>query len=131
MSVTRTMSKLLLSAAVVLPLVVVGATATRASASPAPITVAYITDLTGQGASQNGTSASGFQARIALQNAEGGVNGHKLVAPGDRRPDGSLGDLDRGAERHLQGLRDRLPESAVLPGGQVPPATRSPGDRDL
>ncbi len=79
MSVTRTMSKLLLSAAVVLPLVVVGATATRASASPAPITVAYITDLTGQGASQNGTSASGFQARIALQNAEGGVNGHQLV----------------------------------------------------
>ncbi len=79
MSVSRTMCKLLLSTAVVMPLVLVGATATQASASEAPITIAYITDLTGQGASQNGTSAAGFDARIALQNAEGGVNGHKLV----------------------------------------------------
>ena len=49
----------------------------RASASP--ITIAYITDLTGEGASENGDSPAGFDARIAMQNAEGGVNGHKLV----------------------------------------------------
>ena len=53
--------------------------ATTAAASPAPITIAYITDLTGPGASENGTSPAGFDARIALQNAEGGVHGHKLV----------------------------------------------------
>jgi branched-chain amino acid transport system substrate-binding protein len=68
-----------------LPLLVLGATvtavttATAASASPAPLTIAYITDLTGEGASENGTSPAGFKARIALQNADGGVNGHKLV----------------------------------------------------
>ena len=44
-----------------------------------PITIAYITDLTGEGGSENSTSPAGFDARIAMQNAEGGVNGHKLV----------------------------------------------------
>ena len=48
-------------------------------ASDSPITIAYITDLTGEGASENGNSPAGFDARIALQNAEGGVHGHKLV----------------------------------------------------
>ena len=51
--------------------------AVRASASP--ITIAYVTDLTGEGASENCTSPAGFDARIAMQNAEGGVHGHKLV----------------------------------------------------
>ena len=56
------------------------ATATApAAASPAPITIAYITDLTGEGGSENAASPAGFNARIELQNAEGGVNGHKLV----------------------------------------------------
>ena len=56
------------------------ATATApAAASSAPITIAYITDVTGEGASENASSPAGFNARIALQNAEGGVNGHKLV----------------------------------------------------
>jgi branched-chain amino acid transport system substrate-binding protein len=62
-----------------LPLLLIGTTAVTAGASPAPITIAYITDLTGEGASENGTSAAGFQARLDEQNAEGGVNGHKLV----------------------------------------------------
>ncbi|MGD0311310.1 MAG: ABC transporter substrate-binding protein [Acidimicrobiales bacterium] len=65
-----------------LPLVVLGATlstATGASASPAPITIAYISSLTGTAASQDGSSPAGFEARIALQNAFGGVNGHMLV----------------------------------------------------
>jgi branched-chain amino acid transport system substrate-binding protein len=62
-----------------LPLLLIGTTAVTASASPAPITIAYITDLTGEGASENATSPAGFEARLDLQNAEGGVNGHKLV----------------------------------------------------
>jgi ABC-type branched-subunit amino acid transport system substrate-binding protein len=61
-----------------LPLALV-ATSTPASAAPAPITIAYISSLTGPGGSQDGNSPSGFQARIALQNAQGGVHGHKLV----------------------------------------------------
>ena len=79
MRVHRTMSTALLAAVAILPAVMVGATATTAAASPAPITIAYITDLTGEGASENATSPAGFEARIDLQNAEGGVNGHKLV----------------------------------------------------
>ncbi len=74
-----TMGKALLASVVVLPIVMIGASATTAAASPAPITIAYVTDLTGQGGSENGTSPAGFDARIALQNAEGGVHGHKLV----------------------------------------------------
>jgi ABC-type branched-subunit amino acid transport system substrate-binding protein len=64
-----------------LPLALVATTTTPspAGASPAPITIAYVTDLTGPGGSQNSTSPAGFNARIAMQNAEGGVNGHKLV----------------------------------------------------
>lgn len=50
-----------------------------ASASRAPITLAYITSETGEASSLYAGSQAGFLARIALQNAEGGVNGHKLV----------------------------------------------------
>ena len=52
---------------------------TLAEASPAPLTIAYITDVTGQAGSENGTSPAAFKARLDLQNAEGGVNGHKVV----------------------------------------------------
>ena len=53
--------------------------ATPAAASPAPITIAYVTSVTGPGGPEDGTSPAGFEARLALQNAEGGVHGHKLV----------------------------------------------------
>ena len=75
----RTMMPVALSMLAGLPLLLIGTAAVTAGASPAPITIAYITDLTGEGASENGTSAAGFQARLDEQNAEGGVNGHKLV----------------------------------------------------
>ena len=52
---------------------------TPAEASSAPLTIAYISDVTGQAGSENGTSPAAFKARLELQNAEGGVNGHKLV----------------------------------------------------
>ncbi len=61
------------------PLSLLATDTAPAAASPAPITIAYVTDLTGEGGSENASSPAGFNARIALQNAEGGVNGHKLV----------------------------------------------------
>ena len=44
-----------------------------------PSPIAYITDLTGEGGSENSSSPAGFEARLDLQNAQGGVDGHKLV----------------------------------------------------
>jgi ABC-type branched-subunit amino acid transport system substrate-binding protein len=75
----RSMGTAVLAVVAALPLLVIAATATSASASPAPITIAYISSLTGTAASQDGSSPAGFEARIALQNAFGGVNGHMLV----------------------------------------------------
>ena len=69
----------LLAVVASLPFVSGAALTTPAGASPAPLTIAYITDVTGQAAAENGTSPAAFEARIDLQNAEGGVNGHKLV----------------------------------------------------
>jgi branched-chain amino acid transport system substrate-binding protein len=62
-----------------LPLALVASSPTPAAASPAPITIAYITSLTGPGAPEDASSPAGFEARLDLQNAEGGVDGHKLV----------------------------------------------------
>ncbi|MHB1583176.1 MAG: ABC transporter substrate-binding protein [Acidimicrobiales bacterium] len=75
------LAKLSLASATLLGVLglVSGATASSASAAPAPIKIAYISSLTGPGASEDGPSPAGFDARIALQNAEGGVHGHKLV----------------------------------------------------
>ena len=93
---SRTKTGVLLAAALALPLLAAGcssgssSTATTGSTSPptttgshaatgSPITIAYVTDVTGEAASQNGSSPAGFTARIDLQNAEGGIDGHKLV----------------------------------------------------
>jgi branched-chain amino acid transport system substrate-binding protein len=50
-----------------------------ASTARGPITIALITSLTGPAATEFSTDPSGFLARIDMQNAHGGVNGHKLV----------------------------------------------------
>lgn len=50
-----------------------------AATSGAPITLAMISSLTGPGSAEFSQAAAGFNARLAMQNAEGGVNGHKLV----------------------------------------------------
>ncbi len=94
---SRTMTGVLLAAALALPLVAAGcssggsSTATTSSsattsgssgtkaATGSPITIAYISSLSGEGASQDGSSPAGFTARLDLQNAEGGIDGHKLV----------------------------------------------------
>jgi ABC-type branched-subunit amino acid transport system substrate-binding protein len=49
-----------------------------AATSEAPYTIVMITSLTGEGGSEFANTPPGFNARIAMQNAEGGVNGHKL-----------------------------------------------------
>jgi branched-chain amino acid transport system substrate-binding protein len=80
MAHTRRRLALALTAAMAgLPLTLVATSTTPAAASPAPITIAYITDLTGEGGAENANSPSGFEARLDLQNAQGGVHGHKLV----------------------------------------------------
>ncbi|HUZ09204.1 MAG TPA: ABC transporter substrate-binding protein, partial [Acidimicrobiales bacterium] len=47
-------------------------------AAASTITIGYVTDLTGVASSTFADGAGGAQARIDLQNAQGGVNGHKL-----------------------------------------------------
>jgi branched-chain amino acid transport system substrate-binding protein len=49
-----------------------------AANSGAPITIAMVTSLTGPGSSEFSQAPAGFNARIALQNAEGGVHGHQI-----------------------------------------------------
>ncbi|MGA2837336.1 MAG: ABC transporter substrate-binding protein [Acidimicrobiales bacterium] len=48
------------------------------AAAGSPYRIAMITSLTGPGASEFSQAAAGFDARIALQNADGGVDGHKI-----------------------------------------------------
>ena len=57
MCLRRAVRVSLLVAIASLPFVVFGAAAATATASPAPITIAYITDLTGEGAAENSASA--------------------------------------------------------------------------
>ena len=52
--------------------------AAGAASSGAPLTIVMITSLTGPGSSEFANTPPGFNARIALQNAQGGVNGHKI-----------------------------------------------------
>jgi branched-chain amino acid transport system substrate-binding protein len=59
-------------------LVSVAGGAASAGASGSPITIAMVTSLTGPGSSEFNAAPAGFNARVALQNAEGGVNGHKI-----------------------------------------------------
>ncbi len=53
--------------------------AASAASSKSPITVALITSKTGPAAAVYGDASQGFLARVALQNAQGGENGHKIV----------------------------------------------------
>ena len=54
------------------------ATTGSAGASAAPYTVGLITSATGPAGPTYMNIAAGVKARIALQNAEGGVNGHRI-----------------------------------------------------
>jgi branched-chain amino acid transport system substrate-binding protein len=50
-----------------------------ASAAKSPLTIALIVSETGQAASQFADGPIGFRARVAQQNAQGGIDGHKIV----------------------------------------------------
>ncbi len=50
----------------------------NASATESPIVIGMIADLTGNSASTFADGPAAAQARIDLQNAQGGVNGHQL-----------------------------------------------------
>jgi branched-chain amino acid transport system substrate-binding protein len=50
-----------------------------ASTAKSPVTVALITSETGMAGPEYGDAPLGFRARIALQNSEGGVDGHPIV----------------------------------------------------
>jgi branched-chain amino acid transport system substrate-binding protein len=66
--------------AVGLPAVFVGSSlGADASATPAPLTIAYITSETGAAATQNAGVVPVFEAALAAQNAQGGINGRRLV----------------------------------------------------
>ena len=60
-------------------LLALGSGPASAGSSKTPITIALITSESGPAASEFSDAPFGFKARIALQNAEGGVDGHKLV----------------------------------------------------
>ncbi len=53
--------------------------AVPASAAPAPYTIALITSVTGEAAPQDVGTVGAFKARLDFQNAQGGIDGHKLV----------------------------------------------------
>ena len=61
-------------------------TSTSGGTGKSPITIGYISDLTGVASSTFADGAGGARARIDLQNAEGGVDGHplKLVVEDDQ-----------------------------------------------
>ena len=94
-----------------------------AATSGAPITLAMITSLTGEGSSEFSQAPVGFNARIALQNAEGGVDGHKLVGLVLDDQTSPTAIVDGRAGRAVQGrLRHRLHQPALLLGRPVPRA---------
>ena len=64
---------------IALPATSVATDQVAATATPAPIKIALVTSLTGPAATEFSSDPSGLLARIDLQNAEGGVHGHKLV----------------------------------------------------
>lgn len=61
------------------PLGAVSADPAAAASAKAPLTVALITSQTGLAGPEYGDANLGFLARIALQNAKGGVNGHRII----------------------------------------------------
>ena len=68
-----------LAAVIGLPALMVGGLSASVSATPAPLTIAFLNDVTGSAASNNAGTNGVFTAAIDAQNAAGGVHGHKLV----------------------------------------------------
>jgi branched-chain amino acid transport system substrate-binding protein len=75
----RCLSRLGVAAVAIAPVIAIVDGTAGAAASGPPITIAMISSLTGPGASQFSQAAVGFNARIALQNSTGGVNGRRIT----------------------------------------------------
>lgn len=89
-TVTSTLEAIL---AAVLALTACSGQPTLGPAAGEPITVGVLADLTGPNASVFATTEAGVKARFALENAAGGVSGHKLeyvVADTTSTPPGVL-----------------------------------------
>jgi ABC-type branched-subunit amino acid transport system substrate-binding protein len=98
-----------------------------AAASGSPLTIVMISSLTGEGSSEFSQDPAGFDARIALQNAEGGIDGHKITgvvlddqtspteiatAVQDALSKGAVGIV---SESPLFFLADKYPQQAGMP----------------
>ena len=106
----------------------------RGSTSPSgtPITLAMITSLTGPGASEFSQAAAGFNARIALQNAEGGVDGHKLsglVIDDQTSPTEVVTAVQNALSKGAFGIVSTQP--TVLPGCQISESAKGSRDRRI
>ena len=102
----------------------------RSGGVGSPITIVMITSLTGEGSSEFSQPPSGFNARIALQNAEGGVDGHKIngvVLDDQTSPTEIATAVQDALSKNPVG--HRVDQPAVLPRRQVPPAGGHAGDR--
>jgi ABC-type branched-subunit amino acid transport system substrate-binding protein len=75
-------------------------------ASAAPIPIGLLTSVTGPASSTFADSVDGVKARLAVQNAEGGVDGRKLVL--------SVADDASTATQHLVGAEDLVDRDKVL-----------------
>jgi branched-chain amino acid transport system substrate-binding protein len=107
------------------------ATTGGSTGGKAPITIALVTSLTGPGADQFVPGPDAFNARIAAQNAIGGVNGHliKGIVVDDQTTQPTLAiqnALSKGAfgivaESPLFFLGDKIPQQEGVPvtGGSV------------
>lgn len=69
----------LIALAAILPIVVAVLPSSSAAATSSPLTVALVVSETGPLAASYTGAAGAFEARLDLQNAHGGVNGHQLV----------------------------------------------------
>lgn len=109
----RTLAAAVVATAGAVPLLVFGASAAPAgaAASASPITIAYISSLTGVGGAEDADSTLGFEARLDLQNAHGGIDGHKLVPLilDDQTNPGDIATLVQEADSKAFGIVSQSP----------------------
>ena len=96
-----------------------------ASTDKSPLTVAFITSETGVAASETADAPVGFLARVALQNAQGGVNGHKivpLVIDDQSSPTSVVSAVQDAISKGAIGIVSG--SAALLPRSEIPSAGR-------
>ncbi len=114
-----------------LPLALIATSQTPAAASPAPITIAYISSLTGDRRLRGRGLAVGLRGTPGAAERSGWHRRAQARPARARRPDQPGQHRQPGARGRLQGLRHRVAEPAVLPRREVPQHGGRPGDRLL